>query len=114
MKWERTLGLDPRYDKTLNALLVRRSEIFGDDWKTALSFFLKLFEKNHLNWDHSITWSKDLLNFFGSEKIYSGIIFNKNGSFFKKKKFKKLDWEKYFKNVLGATDLDFDKPSKAL
>ena len=51
-------------------------------------------------------------NFLG-RRIYSGIISNKNGTFLRNE-IKKLDWNKYFDNVLGASDLDVDKPSKEI
>ena len=88
-------------------------EIFGEDWETALSFFYEAFEKNHLIGITPLPGAKDLLEFLRKRKIYSGIISNKNGSFLRKE-IQKLGWGKYFKNVLGATDLEFDKPSKAI
>ena len=59
-------------------------DIFGNDWKTALSFFYEAFEKNHLIGITPLPGAKDLLEFLRKRKIYSGIISNKNGSFLRK------------------------------
>ena len=85
--------------------------LFGDQWKDALEFFYESFEKLHLTGIKPLPGAENLLRFLRQEEIYSGIISNKNGTFLRKE-IKKLGWEKYFDNVLGATDLDVDKPSK--
>ena len=85
--------------------------IFGDQWKDALDFFYKAFRELHLTGiNHYLV--RDLLRFL-RRGIYSGIISNKNGAFLRNE-IKKLDWDKYFDNVLGATDLHVDKPSKEI
>ena len=87
--------------------------IFGDQWKDALDFFYKAFRELHLTGIKPLPGAEHLLQFLREEQIYSGIISNKNGAFLRNE-IKKLDWDKYFDNVLGATDLDVDKPSKEI
>lgn len=87
--------------------------LFGDQWKDALDFFYKVFKEAHLTGIQPLPGAENLLQFLREEGIYSGIISNKNGTFLRKE-IKKLDWNKYFDNVLGATDLDVDKPSKEI
>tara|TARA_B100000575_G_C22942493_1_gene545481 strand:- start:43 stop:714 length:672 start_codon:yes stop_codon:yes gene_type:complete len=85
--------------------------LFGDQWKDALAFFYQSFEELHLTGIKPLPGAENLLRFLREERIYSGIISNKNGTFLRKE-IKKLDWNRYFDNVLGATDLHVDKPSK--
>ena len=87
--------------------------LFGDHWKDALEFFYQSFDKLHLTGIKPLPGAENLLRFLRQEKIYSGIISNKNGTFLRKE-IKILGWDKYFYNVLGATDLDVDKPSKEI
>ena len=87
--------------------------LFGDQWEDALSFFYKAFRELHLTGIQPLAGAENLLQFLKEEGIYSGIISNKNGTFLRKE-IKKLDCDKYFDNVLGATDLDVDKPSKEI
>ena len=87
--------------------------LFGDQWEVALDFFYKVFKEVHLTGIQPLPGAENLLQFLREEGIYSGIISNKNGTFLRKE-IKKLDWNKYFDNVLGATDLDVDKPSKEI
>ena len=87
--------------------------LFGDQWKDALEFFYESFQKLHLTCIKPLPGAENLLEFLRQEEIYSGIISNKNGTFLRKE-IKKLGWDKYFDNVLGATDLDVDKPSKEI
>jgi len=87
--------------------------LFGDQWKDALDFFYKVFKEVHLIGIQPLPGAENLLQFLREEGVYSGIISNKNGTFLRKE-IKKLDWNKYFDNVLGATDLDVDKPSKEI
>ena len=87
--------------------------LFGDQWEDALDFFYKAFQELHLTGIQPLAGAENLLQFLKEEGIYSGIISNKNGTFLRKE-IKKLGWDKYFDNVLGATDLDVDKPSKEI
>ena len=87
--------------------------IFGDHWKDALVFFYKDFRELLLTGIEPLPGAENLLRFLREKGIYSGIISNKNGAFLRNE-IKKLDWDKYFDNVLGATDLDVDKPSKEI
>ena len=87
--------------------------LFGDQWKDALEYFYQSFQELHLTGIEPLPGAENLLRFLRNEGIYSGIISNKNGTFLRKE-IKKLDWNKYFDNVLGATDLDIDKPSKEI
>ena len=87
--------------------------LFGDQLKDALDFFYKAFRELHLTAIQPLPGAENLLQFLREEGIYSGIISNKNGTFLRKE-IKKLDWNKYFDNVLGASDLDVDKPSKEI
>ena len=87
--------------------------LFGDQWKDALDFFYKVFKEVHLIGIQPLPGAENLLQFLREEGIYSGIVSNKDGTFLRKE-IKKLDWNKYFDNVLGASDLDVDKPSKEI
>ena len=87
--------------------------LFGDQWKDALEFFYQSFHSLHSTGIKPLPGAENLLRFLRQEKIYSGIISNKNGAFLRKE-IKILGWDKYFDNVLGATDLDVDKPSKEI
>ena len=87
--------------------------LFGDQWEDALDFYYKAFRELHLTGIQPLAGAENLLQFLKEEGIYSGIISNKNGTFLRKE-IKKLGWDKYFDNVLGATDLDVDKPSKEI
>ncbi len=87
--------------------------LFGDQWKDALDFFYQAFRELHLTGIQPLPGAENLLKFLREEGIYSGIISNKNGTFLRKE-IKELEWDKYFDNVLGATDLDVDKPSKEI
>ena len=87
--------------------------IFGDQWKDALDFFYKAFRELHLTGIQPLPGAEKLLQFLREERIYSGIISNKNGGFLRNE-IKKFHSDKYFDNVLGATDLNVDKPSKEI
>ena len=87
--------------------------IFGDQWRDALDFFYNAFKELHLTGIEPLPGAEKLLRFLREEGIYSGIISNKNGAFLRNE-IKKLGWDKYFDNVLGAADLHVDKPSKEI
>ena len=85
--------------------------LFGEDWKIALDFFYKSFEKFHLEELKPLYGAESLLRTIKGLNIFVGIISNKNGDYLRKE-IRKLGWAPYFERVIGATDAAADKPSE--
>ena len=85
-------------------------DLFGDDWETALDYFYESFEKFHLDHLKPLRGAGELLETIKDLNLFVGIISNKNGNYLRRE-INELDWMPYFERVIGAMDVDFDKPS---
>ncbi|MDB2415095.1 HAD family hydrolase [Rickettsiales bacterium] len=85
-------------------------EIFGDCWQEAGDKYLKYFEDIHLEKLIPLNGAKDTLDALLDSGIYLAVVSNKTG-YNLRAEVSHLGWDKYFSKVIGAKDVDEDKPS---
>ena len=93
------------------SLRVAFPKTFKKDWIKAKKIFYKEFCMIHLKLLKPLKYSESLLKNIKEKKIIMGVISNKDGKLLRKE-CKSLNWDKYFKIVVGANDAKKDKPSK--
>ena len=87
-------------------------QIFGNNYLKAASVFYEQYEKNAqelVALPHVIDMLDEIHN---NQNIIMAVLSNKKGPLLREE-IKRLGWEKYFKIIVGADDLPFNKPSTA-
>ncbi|MEE2933017.1 MAG: HAD family hydrolase [Pseudomonadota bacterium] len=86
--------------------------LFGEKWHDAADVFYESFEKLHIQNLKPMPFASEMLARASQLVDVLGVISNKTGKYLRKE-VKHLDWDKYFFDVIGAGDADFDKPNAA-
>jgi len=85
-------------------------ELFGDDWEKARDIFYGRFKEIHLETLTTMLGSEDLLRELVEKGIFLGVVSNKSGDHLRSEA-TYLGWDRYFTNLVGATDAERDKPA---
>ncbi len=108
------MGLDPWDEETARAN-IRRSWrdafpiIFGDRWEEAGKIYYEQFGKIHHQYLEPIHGAFELLELLQQKNIFAAIVSNKRGPYLREE-VEYLNWQGYFKNIIGAMDAPRDKP----
>ena len=84
--------------------------LFGDRWEEARDIFHARFREIHLDRLEVLSGAEDVLSKFTDRGVYLGVVSNKMGDHLRKEA-AHLGWEKYFGQIIGATDAVRDKPA---
>lgn len=84
--------------------------LFGDRWEEARDIFYARFREIHLDRLEVLPGAEDVLSIFTDRGVYLGVVSNKMGDHLRKEA-AHLSWEKYFGQIIGATDAVRDKPA---
>jgi phosphoglycolate phosphatase len=84
-------------------------ELFGDRWEEAREIFYARYEAIHMDYIRPIDGALDALEAFGDMGITLAIVSNKTASYLRKEA-DALGWTGHFTRILGAGDLEKDKP----
>jgi len=83
--------------------------IFGDDAEVATKIFYDTYEANHLDVLTPLPHAQELLEHLKERGVYLAIVSNKQG-YILRKEAEHLGWNRYFTQLIGASDADQDKP----
>ncbi len=86
-------------------------ELFGDRWEEARDIFYARYDEIHLSYIKPLAGAENALKGLRDAGIPMAIVSNKTGDFLRKE-VGVLGWEEYFHPVLGAGDLERDKPDE--
>lgn len=86
-------------------------ELFGAEWEAAGKAFYAHFAAIHLDRLTPLPGAADMLAELSEMGIYLGVVSNKTGKLLRLEA-QKLGWDKFFGNIVGATDAPRDKPAK--
>lgn len=84
--------------------------IFGNDWQKAALIYQTYFRANHIARLEAIHGALDFLNHLTDSNLHIAIVSNKTGVSLRKE-IDHLNWNHLFHSVVGATDVEEDKPS---
>ncbi len=88
-------------------------DIFGDKWPSAAELYQKIYRSVHLERLVSMPEAENMLNALHKiTDIYVGVVSNKSSGNLQKE-VSHINWNVFFKTVVGATDAPEDKPSAA-
>lgn len=86
-------------------------DIFGDEWQKAAELYQETFRSVHLERLTALPDAEDMLQSLHKiDDIYVGVVSNKSSGNLRKE-LEHINWKRYFKSVVGATDAKEDKPS---
>ncbi len=85
-------------------------EVFGHTWEKAREIFYESYHKDSNIHITPLDYATDTLDMLKSQDVKMAIVSNKTGRYLRAE-VEKLGWSKYFDSILGAYDLDEDKPS---
>jgi len=86
-------------------------ELFGNDWEAAGKAFYGHFESIHMDRLTPLPGAGETLADLSAQGIYMGVVSNKTGSLLRAEA-QHLGWDRYFGQIVGATDAANDKPAK--
>jgi len=84
--------------------------LFGDRWEDARDVFYAELETCHLDMLTLLPGAKDVIQLIAALKIPMAIVSNKTGRYLRAE-IDKLGWTDYFQTIVGAGDLERDKPA---
>ena len=84
--------------------------LFGDRWEEARDIFYKRFREIHLERLEVLPGAEAALKSFVNRGVFLGVVSNKMGDHLRKEAVH-LGWDKYFGQIVGATDAVKDKPA---
>ena len=88
-------------------------EIFGDAWEKAGNLYQQHYRANQLENLNPLPLAQEMLDYLmPQEDIYVAVVSNKKGENLRKE-VGLMQWDKYFRQVIGADDAELDKPSSA-
>lgn len=93
--------------KTANELF---PELFADGAERAKEIFYDAFAVEHIQHLKLIEGAEDLLQMLAAQNIMMGVVSNKN-SHYLRKECDHLNWNHYFKTLVGAGDTQKGKPA---
>lgn len=85
-------------------------EVFADKWEQAREIFYKNYRDNVEIELTPLDYAVDTLDMLKGSGVKMAIVSNKTGEYLRAE-VESLGWGQYFDSVLGAYDLDEDKPS---
>ncbi len=85
-------------------------ELFGERWEEARDHFYATFRGIHLDFLNPLPRAEAMLCELADQGVWLAVVSNKNGGFLRKEA-ERLDWNRYFQKLVGATDAPEDKPS---
>ncbi|MEQ9200775.1 MAG: HAD family hydrolase [Rhodospirillales bacterium] len=85
--------------------------LFGNRWEEARDVFYTRYEEIHLSYLKPLAGAETALKNLSEAGVPMAIVSNKTGSFLRKE-VGVLGWADYFHPVLGAGDLERDKPDE--
>jgi phosphoglycolate phosphatase len=83
--------------------------VFGDSWELARQYYYQHFESQHLLALKTLDGAEALLKSCQEHNIPTCIISNKTGRYLRKE-VEALGWNCYFQSIVGAGDVERDKP----
>lgn len=98
-------------DRVRRALREAFPPLFGDRWEEARDIFYTRFREIHLDRLEVLPGAEDVLQGFADRGVFLGVVSNKMGDHLRKEAVY-LGWEKYFGQIIGATDAVRDKPAR--
>ncbi len=104
-----TISLAESRAKLQHSLREAFPKFFGQNAESAKKMFYTHFEAQHLESLRVLSGAEDLLKFLQISNIDMAIVSNKTGHYLRSE-VSSLNWDSYFKLVLGAQDCQFDKP----
>jgi len=84
--------------------------LFGDQWEKARDVFYSTLESCHIDMLTVLPGAAEAILGLAKTGIPMAIVSNKTGKYLRKE-IQHLGWEKYFQTIVGAGDLDHDKPA---
>ncbi len=84
--------------------------IFTDNVKEARDVYYKHYLENSKNLE-ALENSEKVLKLLSQNNVYTAVVSNKNGPRLRHEIHEKFLWKDYFNQVIGAGDLEEDKPS---
>jgi phosphoglycolate phosphatase len=84
--------------------------LFGSRWEEARTVFFRTFERVHLERLRPKDGAEATLAALAARGIYLAVVSNKTGPFLRKEVVH-LGWQRFFGQVVGATDAPRDKPA---
>jgi phosphoglycolate phosphatase len=85
-------------------------ELFGEQYKEGEKLFYEAIDKLHLKELKKLHGAELLLENIKDLGIYMGVVSNKDGNYLRKE-VEHLGWRPHFHKVIGARDMEEDKPS---
>ncbi len=109
------LGMDPWTIEQVKSRMHKSSreffpEVFKDKWEQARDIYYKSYNDNSGSRVTPLESAEDTLDMLKASGVKMAIISNKTGQYLRSE-IESLGWSKYFDSILGAYDLDEDKPS---
>ena len=104
--WE----MDETKSRVRRAMREAFPPMFGDRWEEARDIFYGRFREIHLERLEVLHGAEEALAAFADRGIYLGVVSNKMGDHLRKEVVH-LGWQKYFGQIIGATDAARDKPA---
>lgn len=86
--------------------------LYGDKWEEAEKLFYDFFLENHLSDVTPFDDTLALLDMLTDRDIPMGVVSNKRHIFLTRE-IGHIQWDRYFKSVIGAGEAERDKPSSA-
>lgn len=105
-----TWTLGETHQRVRKALREAFPELFGEEWEKARDIFYARFKEIHLETLAQKPGSEELLRELAEKGIFLSVVSNKSGDHLRSEAVH-LGWDRYFKNIVGATDAERDKPA---
>jgi len=84
-------------------------EIFGENWQSAGKIYQSKYQETHLDTLEPMAGATELLDALKESGVFVGIVSNKT-SINLRKELNMLNWNHYFRSIVGSTDAVRDKP----
>lgn len=104
-------SIEETKERVRRALREAFPPLFGDRWEEARDIFYARFREIHLDRLEVLPGAEDVLTSFADRGVYLGVVSNKMGDHLRKEAVH-LGWDKYFGQIVGATDAVRDKPAR--
>lgn len=106
----RPLTLKEFWGNPHHSLRDASAQLFGEHAEEGERVFYENIESLHLKEIKALEGAEPLLEGLKSQGMYMGVVSNKHGNFLRKE-VSHLGWNSHFQHVVGARDLEEDKPS---
>lgn len=85
-------------------------KLFGDRWREAKDTFYSIYDDKSFMKTTPMIGAQKTLEYLMKNDIPAAIVSNKNGELLRKE-VGELEWNRYFKSIVGSYDAKEDKPS---